>query len=86
MDAALAAALDDLTTGSAPRIPVFVHVDPAATVPERTALDRLGVRSSSLVGGIATASLSPSQVRALSQQPWVRSIRLSGPLNLLDDR
>jgi hypothetical protein len=91
IDAALAAALEDeerpatvrQQPGGAPKLPVFVHVDPAAAVRRRAELARLGVRAGSVLGGIGTASLSPEQVRELSEQPWVRQIRLSQPLDSL---
>ncbi len=92
IDAALAAALEDEdrpaaapadSRGRAPRLPVFVHVDPTAAVRRRAELARLGLRAGSMLGGIGTASLSPEQVRELSEQPWVRQIRLSQPLDSL---
>ncbi|MFP5318329.1 MAG: hypothetical protein ACLGI2_08540 [Acidimicrobiia bacterium] len=88
IDAALAAALDDQGPPAArgrpvPRLAVFVHVDPAAATRRRADLARLGLPAGSVLGGIATASLSPDQVRELSEQPWVRQIRLSRPLDTL---
>ena len=88
IDAALAAALDGPTDiaprrGPASLLSVFVHVDPAAAIRRRAELARLGVRAGSLLGGVGTASLSPEQVRELSEQPWVRQIRLSQPLDTL---
>ena len=88
IDAALAAALDDErppdARGRTPKLPVFVSVDPAAATRRRAHLARLGLPAGSLLGGIATASLSADQVKELSEQPWVRQIRLSQPLDLLD--
>jgi hypothetical protein len=92
VDAALAAALAEVLDGPEPdrgaraapqKLSVFVHVDPAAAKRERAALAKLGVRAGSLMGGIGTATLSPSQVRELSELPWVRQIRLSQPLDSL---
>lgn len=91
LDAALAAALEDEERPAAarggarpvPKLPVFVHVDPAAAAARRAELARLGLRAGSMLGGIGTATLSPEQVRELSEQPWVRQIRLSQPLDSL---
>lgn len=70
--------------GQERKLSVFVHVDPKAPAPDdRDELARLGLSPRSLQGGIGTATLSPSQVAELSEQPWVRSIRLSTPLRLL---
>ena len=77
LDAALAGAM-----GAGRPLGVFIHVD-------RDAADRLaewGVDPGSLEGGIATATLPPDQIAALSEQGFVRQIRLSSPLHLLDDQ
>ena len=78
-DAGLAAAL-----GSSPGGPltVFVHVDPEAA----KQLKPFGVRPGSVEGGIATATLRRDQIEELSDQAFVRRIRLSSPLRLLDDQ
>ena len=68
-----------------PKLSVFVHVDPDASDAQQAKLTRLGLPRGSLQGGIATANLSPDQVRKLAEQPFVRRIRLSSPLNLLGD-
>lgn len=76
LDAALAGAL-----GSASKRPlsVFVHFDPEGAEELRA----LGIDPSP---GIATATLSPEQIKALSEQAFVRQLRLSAPLRLLDDQ
>lgn len=72
--------------GQERKLSVFVHVDPKEPAPDdRDELARLGLSPRSLQGGIGTATLSPSQVAELSEQPWVRSIRLSTPLRLLHE-
>ncbi|MGH9222504.1 MAG: hypothetical protein ACRD2W_01600 [Acidimicrobiales bacterium] len=95
LDAALAAALSrEPAVGAAgagpqplapPKLSVFVHVDPDASDAQQSKLTRLGLPRGSLQGGIVTANLSPDQVRKLAEQPFVRRIRLSAPLNLLRD-
>ncbi len=83
VDAALASAMRRAQTPE--KLAVFVHLDPKATDAQRAALTKLGLPDGSRQGAIATASLSPDQVRTLSEQPFVRQIRLSMPLNLLGD-
>jgi hypothetical protein len=85
--AAPAAGPEPLAAAAAapPKLSVFVHVDPDASDAEQAKLTRLGLPRGSLQGGIATASLSPEQVRKLAEQPFVRRIRLSSPLNFLRD-
>ncbi|HEV3400566.1 MAG TPA: hypothetical protein VG078_02000 [Acidimicrobiales bacterium] len=81
LDAALASALEDVPGSEARVLPVFVEM--AGEVPEdgRSMLRELGVGEPT--GSVATASLSARQVADLSDQPWVRYLRLSGRLRLL---
>lgn len=92
LDAALAGALDPQPREprewpeamADPKLLVFVHVQPDDV--DRRELTRLGVRAESITGNVATATLSPEQIDELSEQPWVRQIRLSQPLKLLGGR
>jgi hypothetical protein len=81
LDAALASALEDVPDSEARVLPVFVEM--AGELPEdgRAMLSELGVGEPT--GSVATASLSARQVADLSDQPWVRYLRLSGRLRLL---
>lgn len=79
LDAALASALG--TAGDRP-LSVFIHYDPEAA----DQLSALGFGGGGGVGGIVTETLAPEQIAALSEQPFVRQIRLSTPLRLLDDQ
>ena len=88
LDARLVAALEDPAPAAAgsTALPVFVHLNAPLSKAERDKLAELGLPRSSLTsdeGGIATASLSPEQVRQLSESPSVRQLRLSVPLRLL---
>ncbi|MCA1845695.1 MAG: hypothetical protein LC792_21375 [Actinobacteria bacterium] len=101
LDAGLAAALEDAAgatagpvakeamsaAGSAAQdaLSVFVHVDPNLSKAEQANLAKLGLPVGSAQGGIATATLSPEQVRQLSERPSVRRLRLSTPLRLVGD-
>ncbi len=81
LDAGLAAALDRAAPAS---MSVFIHMDGEADKKRRAHLARLGVRTGSIQGGIATATLTAEQVSELSEQPWVQRIRSSTPLRLLE--
>ena len=81
LDAALAIAVDEAREGS-PLLPVFVHVEPDRVDELRDALVAMGV-TGSLQGGVGTATLPPAQVGRLSDEPWVRELRLATPLDLL---
>ena len=76
MDAALASALSDADDDV--ELAVFVHVDPKRA--DQKTLDRLG-----LDGAVSTASLRPSEVAALTDEPCIRQVRLARRLRLLDD-
>lgn len=82
LDAGLASALEDVPDGDARVLPVFVEV--AGELPDagRSALADLGLTEPT--GGVVTATLSARQVSQLSDQPWVRYLRLSGRLRLLE--
>jgi hypothetical protein len=82
LDAPLAAALAAAPEPDARSLSVLVHVDPAAADHERLA--RMGVRGGGQRTAIRTATLSPAQIAELSDQPWVRQVRLSTPLRLQD--
>ena len=75
--------LDDVGDDDAPGLAVFVHVDPERINGLGEQLGALGV-GGRLQGGIGTATLSANQVRELSDQPWVRQVRLATPLHLLE--
>ncbi len=84
LDAALASALEDVSAPEDRVLPVFVEV--AGELPEaaRSVLSELGVAEP--IGNVTTATLSARQVAELSDQPWVRYLRLSGRLRLLDQQ
>jgi hypothetical protein len=75
IDAALAGALD--RAGADEALPVFVHLDGAATVPATPALAG--------DGDLRSAALTPVELSDLTDQPWVRHVRLSDGLRLLAD-
>ncbi|HET7718845.1 MAG TPA: hypothetical protein VFK43_02680 [Acidimicrobiales bacterium] len=79
VDAPLASAL----AGASPDEPlsVFVQIDPSRGEIDADVLDRLGLGRDA--GGLTTATLSPAQLDALTDEEWVGYVRLSGRLRLL---
>jgi hypothetical protein len=79
VDAPLASAL----AGASPdeSLSVFVQLDPSRGDVDGDALDRHGLGRDA--AGVSTATLSPAQLDALTDQDWVRYVRLSGRLRLL---
>jgi hypothetical protein len=65
---------------------VFIHtaqtVDPTAT----TFLREIGVKGAMAGKKIFTATLSPHAVEELSKQPWVRYVKLSNRLRMVNGK
>jgi hypothetical protein len=64
---------------------VFIHLSPDASEGDRALLVGLGVPEGAVRSGLATATLSPEAIEQLSEKPWVRQLRLSQRLRLLED-
>lgn len=81
VDAPLASAL----AGASPdeSLSVFVQIDPSRGDVDGDVLDRLGLGRGTDAGGLTTATLSPAQLDALTDEEWVGYVRLSGRLRLL---
>ncbi len=82
LDAALAAALEDQPAPDARVLSVFVELTGELPDFARSMVADLGLGEP--VGNVLTAALSPREVADLSDQSWVRYLRLSGRLRLLD--
>ena len=83
IDAALAAALERAAPDQQ-QLPVFIQLHGDGAEGDEPMLARLGAGAASQTGPVRTAVLSRRQVAELSEQPWVRHLRLSRPLRLLD--
>ena len=77
VDAPLASALAGASGDDS--LSVFVQIDHGRGDVDRAVLDRLGLQA----GELSTATLSPAQVDALTDEDWVLSVRLAGRLRLL---
>lgn len=83
LDAPLSMALNDAQNKEEPSLQVFIHTQPVIDSAKTTVLENLGVN---VTGGndVFTATLSPSAISQLSDQPWVQSVKLSQKLQLLN--
>ena len=84
IDAALAAALERAGPDQS-NFPVFIQLHGDGTQGDEPMLARVGAGGAGQSGPVRTAVLSGQQVAELSEQPWVRQLRLSRPLRLLDE-
>ena len=90
LDAGLLSALNDLKLKRAvvaePDLNVFVATN-GSLAPDATAfLREMGIDSSHAVHELFTACLSPNAVRTLSDQSWVKYIKLASPLRLREEK
>jgi hypothetical protein len=63
---------------------IFIHTGGAPTAEQTDFLKRQGVADAQLQRPIITATVSARTVRELSEQPWVRYLKLSSQLRLVD--
>jgi hypothetical protein len=83
IDAALASALEDLKDPEERSIEVFIHTEGIPGAAEAEFLQRLGVSRDKSGRQMFTATLSAREAEELSEQPWLRYMRLSRKLRLL---
>lgn len=84
LDAGLALALDADPGSTGRDLEVFIHLTAPPDATARDCLVSMGVGDTGSGRTILTAMLSARDVAALSDQPWVRQIRLARPLRPLD--
>jgi hypothetical protein len=82
VDAALAAALKRKDTNKR-IIPVFVGVKKGLGQTEMTHLQKLGITFNREIPEIFSATISQESISELSDQPWVRYLKLSTRLKPL---
>jgi hypothetical protein len=85
IDAVLAAALDEIKNPEEPALSVFIQTAQTPGSSVTAFLKDLGVHGISPGRQLFTATLSPRAVSVLSEQPWVRSLKLSRKLRMLDE-
>jgi hypothetical protein len=86
LDASLAMALNDVQDQQEPSLVVFIHTKKSPDANAATFLENLGVSGVTSDKDVFTATLSPSAISQLSEQPWVQSLKLSQKLRLLNRR
>lgn len=84
VDAPLAAAVDEIKNTEEPTLAVFIYTAKSRDETATTFLNGLGIRVYSAHQEIFTATVSPHTVKELSQQPWVRFVKLSQELHMLN--
>lgn len=86
LDAALATALNDLQGSEETSLAVFIHTEPILDSAASAVLESLGVSGVSSGKDIFTATLSPNAISLLSEQSWVKYLKRSQQLGLVNRR
>jgi hypothetical protein len=80
IDAPLAAVLHQTPTADEGPFEVFIHTEGFPGPAEAEVLEHNGVRGGTMGRRIFTATLSRDAIDGLSEQPWIRSLRLAAQL------
>ncbi|MEH2285123.1 MAG: hypothetical protein V7K90_28040 [Nostoc sp.] len=86
LDAALATALNDVQDLEESSLAVFIHTEPILDSAATAVLESLGVNGVSSGKDIFTATLSANAISQLSEQPWVKYLKRSQQLGLVNKR
>ncbi|MEH1804211.1 hypothetical protein [Nostoc sp.] len=86
LDAALATALNDVQNLEEPSLAVFIHTESVLDSAATAVLESFGVSGVSSGKDIFTATLSPNAISQLSDEPWVKYLKRSQQLRLLNQR
>ncbi|MBG1243805.1 hypothetical protein [Nostoc sp. NZL] len=86
LDAALATALNDIQDSKETSLEVFIHTEPILDSAATAVLKSLGVNDVTSGKDIFTATLSPNAISQLSEQPWVKYLKRSQQLRLVNKR
>ncbi|MEH2360315.1 hypothetical protein [Nostoc sp.] len=84
LDAALATALNDSQDPEEPNLAVFIHTEPTLDSAATAVLETLGVSDVTSGKDIFTATLSANAISQLSEQLWVKSLKRSQQLRLVN--
>ncbi|MBC1220090.1 hypothetical protein GNF10_33855 [Nostoc sp. UCD121] len=86
LDAALATAFNDVQNPEEPSLEVFIHTEPILDSAATAVLENLGI--SGVISGrdIFTATLSLNTISQLSEEPWVKYLKRSQQLRLVNRR
>ncbi|MEH2357763.1 hypothetical protein [Nostoc sp.] len=86
LDAALATALNDVQNLEEPSLAVFIHTESVLDSAATAVLESFGVSGVSSGKDIFTATLSPNAISQLSEEPWVKYLKRSQQLGLVNKR
>lgn len=86
LDASLATALNDIQDSEETSLAVFIHTEPILNSAATAVLESFGVSGVSSGKDIFTATLSPNAISQLSEQPWVKYLKRSQQLGLVNRR
>lgn len=86
IDASLVLAIDEVSNPEELALVVFIHTEHVLSDAEGRFLRRLGIGEVIAGRQAFTATLSARAVEELSEQPWVRCIKLSRKLKLVNDK
>ncbi|MEH2439675.1 hypothetical protein [Nostoc sp.] len=84
LDAALATALSDIQNSEESSLGVFIHTEPILNSAATAVLESLGVSGITSGKDIFTATLSPNAISQLSEQSWVKYLKRSQQLGLVN--
>jgi len=86
LDAALAMALNNAQASEVQSLEVFIHTQSILEPTATTVLENLGIHDLSSGKDMFTARLSPTVISQLSEQPWVKYLKLSQNLRLVNNK
>ncbi|MEH1967586.1 hypothetical protein [Nostoc sp.] len=86
LDAAIATELNDVQDPQETSLGVFIHTEPILDSAATAVLESLGVSGVTTGKDIFTATLSPNAISQLSEQPWVKYLKRSQQLRLVNRR
>jgi hypothetical protein len=86
LDAALATALNDVQDSEEPSLGVFIHTEPILDSAATAVLESLGVSGVTSGKDIFTATLSANAISQLSEESWVKHLKRSQQLRLVNQR
>ncbi|MEH1869483.1 MAG: hypothetical protein V7K69_31415 [Nostoc sp.] len=86
LDAALATALNDVQNPEERSLEVFIHTEPILDSAAIAVLENLGISDITSGKDIFTATVSLNTISHLSEEPWVKYLKRSQQLRLLNRR
>lgn len=86
LDGALATALNDVQDSEEPSLGVFIHTEPILDSAATAVLESLGVSGVTSGKDIFTATLSANAISQLSEESWVKHLKRSQQLRLVNQR